>query len=93
VALGRLSSSRLARAFVCCHVAGAWVLWRQAADEAGRRETDEPEPGAESGVERPSSPAPLAALGHAMFLQGVALGGLVRYLRGDRPTKWRTVVR
>jgi hypothetical protein len=28
-----------------------------------------------------------------MFLQGVALGGMVRYARGDRPTMWSTVER
>jgi hypothetical protein len=33
------------------------------------------------------------ALGQGVFLQGVALGGIVRYLRGDRPTRWTTVRR
>ena len=33
------------------------------------------------------------ALGQGVFLQAVALGGIVRYLRGDRPTRWTTVRR
>jgi hypothetical protein len=28
-----------------------------------------------------------------LFLQAVALGGLVRFLNGDRETKWSTVER
>jgi len=32
-------------------------------------------------------------LGQGVFLQAVALGGMVRYLRGDRPTRWTTVRR
>jgi len=34
-----------------------------------------------------------AAGGQVMFLQGVALGGMVRYARGDRSTMWSTVER
>ena len=34
-----------------------------------------------------------AGAGQVMFLQGVALGGMVRYARGDRPTMWSTVER
>ena len=33
------------------------------------------------------------ALDQGVFLQAVALGGMVRYLRGDRPTRWTTVRR
>jgi hypothetical protein len=49
-----------------------------------------------------NTPAPLGvtlarraahALGQGVFLQAVALGGMVRYLRGDRPTRWTTVRR
>ena len=47
--------------------------------------------------EAPAGRHPLAAAsagaGHALFLQGVALGGLARFLRGDRQTKWSTVER
>jgi hypothetical protein len=32
-------------------------------------------------------------LGQGVFLQAVALDGIVRYLRGDRPTRWTTVRR
>ncbi len=31
---------------------------------------------------------PLSALAQVLFLQAVALGGLVRYMRGDRPSIW-----
>ena len=34
-----------------------------------------------------------AGAGQVMFLQGVALGGMARYVRGDRPTMWSTVER
>ena len=34
-----------------------------------------------------------AGAGQVMFLQGVALGGMVRYARGDRSTMWSTVER
>jgi biofilm PGA synthesis N-glycosyltransferase PgaC len=36
---------------------------------------------------------PLAAGSQVLFLQAVALGGIVRYLRGDRPALWPTVDR
>jgi len=34
-----------------------------------------------------------AGAGQVMFLQGVALGGMARYVRGDRSTMWSTVER
>jgi hypothetical protein len=34
-----------------------------------------------------------AGAGQVMFLQGVALGGMLRYVRGDRSTMWSTVER
>jgi len=37
--------------------------------------------------------AAAAGAGQVMFLQGVALGGMARYVRGDRPTMWSTVER
>jgi hypothetical protein len=37
--------------------------------------------------DRPLS-TPERILAHLVLLQGVALGGLVRYLRGDRPGLW-----
>ena len=53
--------------------------------------------GVEDGSER-STPRRLlttasAGAGQVMFLQGVALGGMVRYVRGDRSTMWSTVER
>lgn len=38
-------------------------------------------------------PVPLRAAGQALFLNAVALGGLVRYLRGERGIIWPTVSR
>ena len=73
----RLRTSWVARAFVAGHVAGAWTLARQASREG----------------ERSSVGMPWAALAQVLFLQGVALGGIARFLRGDRPTKWHTVER
>jgi cellulose synthase/poly-beta-1,6-N-acetylglucosamine synthase-like glycosyltransferase len=37
--------------------------------------------------ERPT--APERAVGQSLFLQATALGGIVRYLRGERPALWR----
>ncbi|HLI73185.1 MAG TPA: glycosyltransferase [Acidimicrobiales bacterium] len=79
IALTRLRSSRLARLFMAGHVAAAWALVQQS------------EPPQEQGG--PPSPLPTTALAQGLFLQGVALGGIVRFLRGDRPTKWPTVER
>jgi hypothetical protein len=75
----------LARIFLLGHVcAGAGLL-----AEAQRNATADD-----------TGPAPshlvataVAASGHVVFLQAVALGGLARYLRGDRQTKWSTPAR
>ncbi len=40
-----------------------------------------------------SLPGPLAFGPQVLLLQGVALGGLLRYLRGDRRVRWPTVTR
>jgi len=36
---------------------------------------------------------PVVAAGQVLFLQAVAVGGVVRYLKGDRRTTWTTVDR
>lgn len=92
VAARRARSSRLAKLFLLGHGVGVWTVARRATSETEHLE----EPGGEavSGT----SGAALArcganALGQGVFLQAVALGGIVRYLRGDRPTRWTTVRR
>ena len=84
----KMRSSRVARVFLLAHLcAGAGLL----------AEARNAEPGGSSDGTAPAGRHPLAAAsagaGQALFLQGVALGGLVRYLRGDRQTKWSTVER
>ena len=75
--------SVLARAFLLAHLcAGASVLVEArsaaSADEAGPESSRHPVMTA------------VTASGHVMFLQAVALRGLLRYLGGDRQTKWST---
>jgi hypothetical protein len=90
LAATRVRSSGPARVFL---VANAWACIGLA---AGARGADH-EAGAGEGGGRPSARHLLAAAsagaGQVMFLQAVALGGVVRYARGDRPTKWSTVER
>ena len=87
VAGSKVRTSRLARAFLLANlVACAGLPWR------------EPGGGADGGrVGRADTPrlltAASAGAGQVMFLQAVALGGMVRYARGDRPTMWSTVER
>ncbi len=57
---------------------------------------DDGDPGSQGAPASPGAQASARlanALGQAVFLDAVALGGLVRYLRGDRPTRWTTVRR
>jgi biofilm PGA synthesis N-glycosyltransferase PgaC len=88
LATSRMRSSRLARAFLLAHVcAGAGLL---AETQKSRRVGSDQAAGAPPG-RRPNRA--IAAAGHVLFLQAVALGGLVRFLRGDRETKWTTLER
>ena len=87
MALAKVRSSRLARLFLLAN-AGACiglVVQTPAADLAEN-------PSAAERARRVLSKAS-AAGGQVMFLQGVALGGMVRYARGDRSTMWSTVER
>ena len=43
--------------------------------------------------ERLPVPKALRSLAHVLYLQVVALGGIVRFLRGDRYSKWPTIKR
>jgi len=79
VALRRLRRSRLAQLFVAGHVVGVVTLARDAS------------PGDASPGGAPSVPTRIAqVLAKGVFLDAVALGGLARYARGDRPTRWAT---
>jgi hypothetical protein len=89
IALRRVRSSRIARLFLLGHLlAAAALLWTATQSVEGHSGTDQ---------EVRRSPRVLvtatAAAGQVLFLQAVALGGLLRYLRGDRRTTWSTVDR
>jgi poly-beta-1,6-N-acetyl-D-glucosamine synthase len=81
LAAARLRSSVLARAFVLVHLCAGAGLIVETHTTAGE---------ADASPARHPVAAKLGALGHVVFLQAVALGGLLRYLRGDRQTKWST---
>jgi poly-beta-1,6-N-acetyl-D-glucosamine synthase len=86
VAGSTVRSNRLARVFLVANaLACAGLVVRTGAEEG-------------DGARGQSPPqrllrAALAGSGQVMFLQGVALGGMVRYVRGDRSTMWSTVER
>jgi biofilm PGA synthesis N-glycosyltransferase PgaC len=89
MALAKVRSSTVARLFLLANVGACAGLLRGAPDEnAG--EVEEPSDGATA---RKLLFAASAGAGQVMFLQGVALGGMVRYARGDRSTMWSTVER
>jgi biofilm PGA synthesis N-glycosyltransferase PgaC len=87
MAVSKVRSSALARVFLlanACACAGL-VVGTPASELA-----DDPPAGP---TLRGLLVAASAGAGQVMFLQGVALGGMVRYLRGDRSTMWSTVKR
>lgn len=83
----KVRSSRLAQLFLLANLAaGAGLV-------AGSR-VGEPSEDASAGPgARHLLATAMAGAGQVMFLQGVAMGGMVRYARGDRPTMWSTVER
>jgi cellulose synthase/poly-beta-1,6-N-acetylglucosamine synthase-like glycosyltransferase len=96
MALRRARASRLARLFLLGHVVAARSLVRQARQDAALPDPAAP-PDHTAGGQRPR-PAALVladraekALGQAVFLDAVALKGIVRYLGGDRQTRWTMV--
>jgi len=97
VALRRVRTSRLAALFLSGHAVALWGLARKATTGPLPAGTENPsaDPGSAAGSSSPASPAGskrLAdALGQAVFLNAVALGGVLRYLRGDRLTQWPVV--
>ena len=87
VAGSKVRTSRLARAFLVANVVACAGL--VVGDRVGQPTGD-----ASTGpTPRRLLAAGAAGAGQVMFLQGVALGGMVRYARGDRPTMWSTVER
>jgi poly-beta-1,6-N-acetyl-D-glucosamine synthase len=88
MAVTKVRSSALARAFLLANMAATGGLVASAA-RAGVQTND-----AEAGVTpRRLVVAAAAGAGQVMFLQAVALGGMARYVRGDRSTMWSTVER
>jgi hypothetical protein len=87
MAVTRVRSSALARTFLVANmVASAGIVVRA----PGGGQADEDSTGA--GARRVLTKV-WAGAGQVMFLQGVALGGMARYARGDRSTMWSTVER
>jgi poly-beta-1,6-N-acetyl-D-glucosamine synthase len=91
MAVTKVRSSALARAFLLANVAASAgiVVGARGGGPAGE---DSAGAGAGATAGRVLAKASAGA-GQVMFLQGVALGGMVRYARGDRSTMWSTVER
>jgi len=87
MAVTKVRSSTLARAFLVANLAASAGLFV-------RGRAGGPPKGTSEGV-RPRGLVAVASTGagQVMFLQGVALGGMARYVRGDRSTMWSTVER
>jgi hypothetical protein len=79
----------LGRAFLLANLAATAGLVASAGAEAVGGGED----GSEQSTPRRLLTTASAGAGQVMFLQGVALGGMVRYVRGDRSTMWSTVER
>ena len=87
VAGTKVRSSKLARAFLLANLAASAGL------VIGARAGEPTDDAATGPAPRHLLASAFAGAGQVMFLQGVALGGMVRYPRGDRPTMWSTVER
>jgi biofilm PGA synthesis N-glycosyltransferase PgaC len=96
-ALRRARTSRLAQLFLLGHAVAVGGLARKAT--ASSVPAGHHLPGDSDGLAGAPAAAPsprrrvVDALGQAVFLNAVAIGGLVRYLRGDRLTQWPVVRR
>jgi cellulose synthase/poly-beta-1,6-N-acetylglucosamine synthase-like glycosyltransferase len=95
LALRRVRTSRLAMLFLGAHVTALWGLARKAGSRGSTSShvagDDASSARAVAGARLSARRAPATvadALGQAVFLNAVALGGLYRYVRGDRRTKW-----
>lgn len=87
VAGSKVRTSRLARLFLLANLAACAGL--AAGNRVGEPTGDASAPPTPLGL----LSAATAGAGQVMFLQAVALGGMIRYARGDRPTMWSTVER
>ena len=87
VAGSKVRTSKLARAFLLANLVACAGL------AAGNRVGEPTEDASAGPSPRRLLAAASAGAGQVMFLQAVALGGMVRYARGDRPTMWSTVER
>ena len=87
MAVTKVRSSTLARAFLLANLAASAGL------VVSSRAGGLPEGASEEVRPRGLVAAASAGAGQVIFLQGVALGGMVRYVRGDRSTMWSTVER
>lgn len=86
LATAKMRSSVLARAFLLAHLfAGAGLV-------VERRTVDVSDEDVALASRHPVTTV-VTASGRILFLQAVAMGGLVRYLRGDSPTMWPTIER
>jgi cellulose synthase/poly-beta-1,6-N-acetylglucosamine synthase-like glycosyltransferase len=83
----KVRTSTLARVFLLANLAASAGL------VVGARVGEPTEDAATGPAPRHLLAAACAGAGQVMFLQGVALGGMARYARGDRPTMWSTVER
>jgi len=107
IALRRHRTSRLARLFLAGHVVAAGSLACTAGAPAAPASTRPGTGAGADGVAGAAPDVVVAsgaaaagaalagraahALGQAVFLDAVALGGMARYLRGDRRTHWQIV--
>ncbi len=87
MAVAKVRSSVLARLFLLANAGACMGLAWEA------RGGDGPEDPSAGATARRLLLTASAGAGQVMFLQGVALGGMVRYARGDRSTMWSTVER
>ena len=87
MAVTKVRSSAVARVFLLANLGACAGLVN------GTKAGEPVEDGAGAPSPRRLLVAVFAGAGQVMFLQGVALGGMVRYLRGDRSTMWSTVER
>jgi biofilm PGA synthesis N-glycosyltransferase PgaC len=87
MAVTKVRSSALARAFLLANLAASAGL------VASTRVGNPTDDASEGVAPRRLVAVASAGAGQVMFLQGVALGGMARYVRGDRSTMWSTVER
>jgi hypothetical protein len=98
MAMRRARTSKLAVLFLSGHLVALWGLARKTPASSIRGRSSRLEETGDPGARLPSARSAACgrvadALGQAVFLNAVAIGGLARYLRGDRQTQWPVVRR